>query len=173
MEILKYPHPFLRIRSKEVGEITDEIRAKVREMFEAMAEARGVGLAATQVGWDARIFVKNVTGTPEGEEVHVNPVILEQSGEEVDEEGCLSLPGIRGRVDRAQEILLRSTGLDGETQEIRLQDLAARTVQHEIDHLDGILFVQRLRPADRVLVRRSLRELERESKAHKERATPR
>lgn len=173
MVILKYPDPFLRTRIKDLAEITDDVRSKVKEMFETMYDAQGVGLAATQVGWDARVFVKNVTGSPEGEEVHINPVILEQSGEEVDEEGCLSLPGLRGRVARTEEVLVRSLGLDGEPQEIRHRGLAARAVQHEIDHLDGMLFIHRLRPADRVLIRRTLREMEKEFKARgKETARP-
>lgn len=173
MEILKYPHPFLRTRTREVREITDEVRSKVREMFDTMYRAKGVGLAATQIGWDARVFIKNVTGAPEGEEVHINPVLVEESGEQEEEEGCLSLPGLHCKVVRSQEVVLRSTGLDGQPQEARHRDLAARAVQHEIDHLDGMLYVHRLRPADRVLIRRPLKEMEREFKSARSETTPR
>ena len=164
MEILKYPDPFLRHRTKEVPEITDEVRDQVRQMFETMYAAHGVGLAASQVGWDARVFVQNVTGEPDGEEVHVNPEVVETTGEVDDEEGCLSIPGVRAKIVRAQDILIRSTGLDGQPQEVRHVDLAARAVQHEIDHLDGMLFIQRLRPSDRIRIRRQLKDLEREYK---------
>ena len=167
MEILGYPDPRLRVRAKEIEDITDEVRAKIRVMFETMYKAHGVGLAATQIGWDARVFVKNITGTPEGEEIHINPEILEQSGEDDDEEGCLSLPGLRGKLVRAKEVLVRSLDLKGKTREIRHTDLAARAVQHEVDHLDGMLFIHRLRPAEKVLLRRPLREMEREYKARR------
>ncbi len=171
MEILRYPDPFLRKRVKELPEITDEDRGKIRQMFETMYAAHGVGLAATQVGWDARVFVHNVTGEPEGEEVHVNPQVVETVGEVDDEEGCLSIPGLRAKVVRAQEVLVRSTGLDGQPQEVRHVDLAARAVQHEIDHLDGILFIQRLRPSDRIRSRRLLKDLEREYKTRQNEAS--
>ena len=172
MEILRYPDPFLRVRTRELDEITDEVRSKVRQMFDAMYEAKGVGLAASQVGWDARVFIQNLSGEPEGEEVHVNPVIVEHSGEDFEEEGCLSLPGLRGRVMRARIVLVQSTRLDAKPQEVRHEGLAARAVQHELDHLDGMLFIQRLRPADRVLIRRALRELEREYKTRQGQVAP-
>ncbi|MCZ6602184.1 MAG: peptide deformylase [Planctomycetota bacterium] len=165
MEILKYPDPFLRTRTKKLEDITDGVIEKVREMFDTMYKAHGVGLAATQIGWDARVFVKNITGKPEGEEVHINPVIVEKSGDYADEEGCLSLPSLRGKIERSEEVLLRSTGIDGKPQEVRHKNLAARAVQHEIDHLDGMLFIHRLRPADRVLMRGALRDLERQFKS--------
>lgn len=170
MEILKYPDPFLRRRVEDLPEITHEVRERIARMFEAMYAAHGVGLAASQVGWDARIFVQNITGEPDGEEVHVNPEVVEMSGEVDDEEGCLSIPGVRARIVRAREVLVRSTGLDGQPQEVRHVDLAARAVQHEMDHLDGILFTQRLRPSDRLRIRRQLKELEREYKIRQQEA---
>ena len=173
MEILKYPDPFLRQRCKELPEITDEDRDRVRQMFETMYAAHGVGLAASQVGWDARVFVQNVTGEPDGEEVHCNPEVVETEGELDDEEGCLSIPGLRAKVVRAQKIVIRSTGLDGQPQEVCHVDLAARAVQHEIDHLDGILFIQRLRPADRIRSRRLLKDLEREYRTRQKEASVR
>ncbi|MCZ6690957.1 MAG: peptide deformylase [Planctomycetota bacterium] len=172
MEILKYPDPFLRTRTKKLEQITNGVIERVREMFETMYKAHGVGLAATQIGWDARVFIKNITGKPEGEEVHINPVIVEKSGDYADEEGCLSLPSLRGKIERSEEVLLRSMGIDGEAQEVRHKNLAARAVQHEIDHLDGMLFIHRLRPADRVLMRGALRDLERKYKARPEQDSP-
>jgi peptide deformylase len=173
MEILTYPDPFLRKRARNIPDLGDDLRSRIREMFDAMYAARGVGLAATQVGWDARLFVQNVTGEPEGEEVHIDPVILEQEGEVDDEEGCLSFPGLRGRVVRARRIRVRSVDIDGNPQEVVYEDLPARAVQHEIDHLDGILFIQRFKRSEQVRIGRQLKEMEREYKARQKEASTR
>lgn len=165
MEIVKYPAPVLETPGKKIAEITDEIRERVREMFAVMYEARGVGLAAPQVGWGVRIFVCNRTGDPEEtdeELVLVNPEIVQRSGREIGEEGCLSFPGLTVHVARATRVKVRFVNLDGETCELETDDpFLARILQHENDHLDGILFITRMTPADRLSapVQKKLREL--------------
>jgi peptide deformylase len=136
-------------------------------MFEIMYRERGVGLAAPQVGWSVRLFILNPTGDPEqpeGERVFINPGILRVEGTIVDEEGCLSIPEVRGRVERNERVVVRALGLDGLPFEAEFEDIGARGVQHEIDHLDGILFVSRLGPTDRLRVGGQLKKLEREYK---------
>lgn len=162
--ILTYPDPRLRQVSHPVAEITDEIREQALALFPAMYEDSGIGLAAPQVGWHVRIFVVNVTGKPEDELVFVNPEITERSGGMWSfEEGCLSLPGIRGKVKRERAIKLTGTDLDGEPIELEADGLVARCILHEYDHLDGVLFIDRLSPAKRQSIKRKLRELEAEA----------
>ena len=167
MELVIYPDPILRKRAAPIPAIDDAVRERAREMFEIKYRERGVGLAAPQVGWSARLFVLNPTGDPEhpeGERVFVNPGLLRVEGEILDEEGCLSIPEVRGRVLRSEKVVLRAQGLDGLTFEAELDGIGARAVQHEIDHLDGILFISRLGPTDRLRVGGQLKKLEREYK---------
>jgi len=162
--ILTYPDPRLRQVSQPVTEITEEIRAQILALFPAMYEDNGIGLAAPQVGWHARIFVVNVSGEPQDELAFVNPEITDRSGGMWSfEEGCLSLPGIRGKVKRERNITLRGTDLDGNPIELEADGLVARCILHEYDHLDGVLFIDRLSPAKRQSIKRKLRELEAEA----------
>ncbi len=130
--------PILRERTEAVPAITDDLRALVADMFETMYAAEGIGLAAPQVGRSERVFVMDVDDSPLA---MVNPEIIEREGNERAEEGCLSIPEIFGDVDRATRVIARATDLDGNPLEVELTDLAARCVQHEIDHLDGKLFI--------------------------------
>ena len=130
--------PILRERTESLPHVTEELRSLVADMFETMYAAEGIGLAAPQVGRKARVFVMDVDENPL---TMINPVIIEQEGKERAEEGCLSIPEIFGDVDRATRIVVRATDLDGNSLEIELTDLAARCVQHELDHLDGKLFI--------------------------------
>ena len=147
--------PVLRERSREVGTPTPETAAFVEDLFETMRAAEGVGLAANQVGVAERVAVVD---THEGEPiVLIDPVILEQHGQERGEEGCLSIPGtnLYGDVDRATRIVIETTALSGERVRLEVLDHRARAVQHEIDHLDGVLFIDRLSPLKRrMLLRR-------------------
>ncbi|MCA8921885.1 MAG: peptide deformylase [Planctomycetes bacterium] len=162
--ILTYPDPQLRQISQPVEEITDEVREKTLALFPAMYADNGIGLAAPQVGWHARVFVVNVTGKPEDELAFINPEITERSGGLWSfEEGCLSLPGIRGKVKRERKITLKGTDLEGKPIELSADGLVARCILHEFDHLDGILFIDRLSPAKRQSIKRRLRELEAEA----------
>jgi peptide deformylase len=162
--ILVYPDPRLRQKSLPVTEITDELRERAQAMFPVMYADNGIGLAAPQIGWHVRLFVVNVTGDPEHPEqefVLVNPELVEKRGGLWSmEEGCLSLPGIRGKVKREKEIVIRGVDLDGEEIEIEADGLVARCILHEYDHLDGVLFIDRLSTAKKQSIKRRLRELE-------------
>ena len=147
MQILPYPHAALRWKSKPIQEINDDLRRVVAEMFELMYAAKGIGLAANQVGLPYRLFILNLTADPEikdEEIVFLNPTILKRKGTTEGEEGCLSFPGMYGQVKRAAKIDVEAFDLNGECFEYSLDDLAARAVQHENDHLDGVLFIDRM-----------------------------
>ena len=171
MQLVLYPDPVLRRRAAPVETIDDSIRDRVREMFEIMYDERGVGLAAPQVGWSARLFVVNTSAEPdepELERVYINPEVSRPSDDDgetdTDEEGCLSIPGVRGKVTRPQRIVVRALDLEGRPFEEDLTDLHARVVQHEFDHLDGILFISRLSTTERLLAKKVLKQLERDYK---------
>jgi peptide deformylase len=133
--------PILRQNTVPVKEITDELRALVADMFETMHHARGIGLAAPQVGRTERLAVIEIEGEPL---VVINPEIVETSGKDKAEEGCLSIPDIYADVERPKNVLVRAMDLDGNNYEIEATDLLARCLQHEIDHLDGKLFLDYL-----------------------------
>ncbi len=156
-----YPDPVLRVRCPEVEEFDRDLEALARDMKETMYAAPGVGLAAPQVGVERRIAVVDVTVGEDPEALHVlvNPEILERQGRETDEEGCLSIPGIADKVTRPAAIRVRAQDLSGETLEIEADGLFARVICHEIDHLDGVLFVDRLVGLRRERAKRQLRRL--------------
>lgn len=144
---------FWRWKAKPIQSINDELRSVVSEMFELMYAANGIGLAANQVGLPLRFFIVNVTADPaekDEEIVFLNPRIRRRKGAASGEEGCLSLPGLYANVERAEEIVVEAYDLEGEGFEMDLDELPARVVQHETDHLDGVLFVDRLAPDDRL-----------------------
>jgi peptide deformylase len=148
MQIVHYPHPALRFKSVDVERIDATLRKTVRGMFELMYESNGIGLAANQVGLPFRFFIVNLGGRPgeENEEhVFINPVIMKKKGSVVGEEGCLSLPGLFGDVRRAEEIVVEAFALDGQGFTAELSEFPARVLQHEIDHLDGVMFTDRMR----------------------------
>jgi peptide deformylase len=152
MEIVRYPHPALSWKSKPIAEINSELRKTVREMFELMYQAKGIGLAANQVALPYRLFIVNVTGDREQQDqefVFINPEIVSRKGSVEDEEGCLSLPEMYGNVRRAEEIVVEAFDLRGREFELDLTELPARAVQHEYDHIDGVLFVDRMTEAAR------------------------
>jgi len=145
LEILCYPDPRLRIKAEPVTTINAEIRQIVADMFETMYESHGVGLAATQVGIHKRIFVMDVSEARNQRICVINPEILYREGTQVDMEGCLSVAnGIYEKVERAAKIRLRAMDLDGKSFELDAEALMAACIQHETDHLDGILFFERL-----------------------------
>ncbi len=133
--------PILRQNTVPVKEITDDLRALVADMFETMHHARGLGLAAPQVGRTERLAVVEIEGEPL---VLINPEIVESSGRDKAEEGCLSIPDIYADVERPKDVVVRAMDLDGNTYEVQATDLLARCLQHEIDHLDGKLFLDYL-----------------------------
>jgi len=150
MQIVRYPHPALRFKSVPITYITEELRDAAREMFELMYAAEGIGLAANQVALPYRMFVLNLTGKREEkdqEHVFINPEIVKRKGTQEAEEGCLSFPKLYGQVRRAGEIVVEAFDLDGAGFELTIDELASRAIQHETDHLDGMLFTDRLSEA--------------------------
>ena len=160
-QILVYPDTRLRAVAAPVDEITPEVRARAEALLPFMAHSGGIGLAAPQVGWSVRLFVANVTGQPEDGIVLVNPKVAETAGGNWSmEEGCLSLPGIHGKVKRPRRVVFHATDLDGEEVELEAEGLVGRCLLHEFDHLDGVLFIDRLSAAKRMAIKRKLRVLE-------------
>jgi peptide deformylase len=141
LKILTGEHPILRKKAKKIEKIDDEIRTLADDMIETMKNAKGAGLAAPQVGKSIRLFVVNYD---EKDFVFVNPEILKREGENIDIEGCLSLPGIEIPVKRAEKITLNFQDLRGKNYRMIAEGLFARIIQHEIDHLDGILIVDKI-----------------------------
>tara|TARA_Y100001934_G_scaffold146556_1_gene176048 strand:+ start:236 stop:832 length:597 start_codon:yes stop_codon:yes gene_type:complete len=146
VEIIKYPHPTLRYQSKPLKRIDSALRETVAEMFQLMYEAQGIGLAANQVDLPYRLFVLNVheERLKDHEMVFINPVISRPKDPDEKEEGCLSLPGVYAQVRRPASIHVTALNLAGEPIEGEFGGLLARAIQHETDHLDGILFIDRL-----------------------------
>jgi peptide deformylase len=144
--------PVLRQRSAEVGKPDADIRAFVADLFETMRAYKGVGLAANQVGVARRVAV--VETDADNSHVLIDPVVVEQTGEDKDEEGCLSVPDIYGDVKRPARVVVEATDLDGTRRRITGEGLLGRAMQHEIDHLDGILFLDRVGPIKRRFLQR-------------------
>lgn len=162
LRIVSYPHPTLRHKSKPIRRVDQELRTLVAEMFDLMYEANGVGLAANQVDLPFRLFLVNLAASKEeGEElVFINPVISMPRGNEEKEEGCLSLPGLYAPVKRPEKVHFSAYTLDGEEISGDIDGLLARVVQHETDHLDGVLFVDRLSASVGMEVEPALEQLE-------------
>ena len=146
MKIVEYPHPTLRHKSKPLKKIDADLRRTVAEMFHLMYEAEGIGLAANQVDLPYRLFVLNLSEerTQEDEMVFINPVISRGKEPDEKEEGCLSIPGVYASVRRPTSIHISALDLTGRPLEADCRGLLARAIQHETDHLDGILFIDRL-----------------------------
>ena len=142
--------------------VDDQLRAVIKQMFPLMYEARGIGLAANQIDLPLRVFVINLAADPdEGEEhVFINPVISRPKGSDEKEEGCLSMPGVNGHVKRPETVRIEAYNLQGQLFEAELDGLFARAVQHELDHLDGVLFTDKLSETGKIAVRPELEELE-------------
>lgn len=156
LEILEFPDPRLRRRAEPVAEVDDELRRLIDAMFETMYQAPGIGLAATQVNVTRRFMVIDVSEDKTERLVFINPEILSADGHQVMEEGCLSVPGIFAEVERAERIRVKALDRDGEPFEMDAEGLLATCIQHEIDHLDGKLFVDYLTPLKRQKVKRLL-----------------
>ena len=158
-----YGDPVLRQKAADVTAFDESLRGLVADLFDTMKAYRGVGLAAPQVGVAQRVFVVNVPveGEPEQRFAIVNPVLDMRSGKLTAEEGCLSMPGIYEDVGRAAELRLRAHDPHGQAFERRVDGYLARAIQHETDHLDGVLFTDRLSPLKRQFLRRQLDELAR------------
>jgi len=165
LELIYYPDPRLRQKALEVEQFDSWLRDVVERMVELMTTHRGVGLAAPQVGLGIRLFVCTPTGEPNGAMVCVNPVLTDLAGDVEAEEGCLSLPEVNGLVRRARQCRLEAFDLKGNRFSLWGEDLLSRIWQHEVDHLDGTLLIDRFGPAAKIANRRALRELEASYKA--------
>lgn len=163
LQIIHHPHPTLRHASRPLKRVDKELRLMVAEMFELMYEHEGIGLAANQVDLPYRLFVINVEGDPdvkEAERVFINPVLSGGKGQEAGREGCLSLPGVFAPVVRSTTIKVHAYDLAGNEIREELHDMDARVVQHETDHLDGTMFIDRIAPAVRADVAGEIEEFE-------------
>ena len=156
LTILEFPDPRLRKKAAPVDVVDDDLRALIDDMFETMYAAPGIGLAATQVDVHKRLLVADVSADKDDPHVFINPEILEKDGVTVTEEGCLSVPGYFEEVKRAEHIRVRYLDRDGRECESEFEGLLAVCVQHEIDHLDGKLFVDYLSEAKRTRIRKKL-----------------
>ncbi len=153
LEIVPFPHPALRWKSKPVIKVDADLERVVAEMFDLMYAAKGIGLAANQVALPYRLFIMNLAGdaAEKSEElVFINPRFLRRKGTVEGEEGCLSFPGLYAQVLRSSKVAIEAFNLKGECFEYALDELAARAVQHESDHLDGVLFIDRMVEQDRL-----------------------
>ena len=172
MKIVHYPHPALRHPGKPVMTIDKDLRLQIGQMMECMYGAKGLGLAAPQVALPYQLLVMNVTGDPnqpDREEVYVNPVIVDRKGTIDDEEGCLSFPGLFQKIRRAKTVTVRAYDLKGKLVERVAEGLEARAWQHEIDHLNGVLFIDKMGLLAKIASRGSLKGFEYEFKKAQER----
>ncbi|MCC6208327.1 MAG: peptide deformylase [Gammaproteobacteria bacterium] len=156
LHILHYPDPRLRIKAEPVEQVDDSMRQLVDDMLETMYDAPGIGLAAPQVNVSKRLIVMDISETRDAPLCLINPVILERDGSEVMEEGCLSVPGIYDMVERAATIRVKALGRDGQPFEQKADGLLAVCIQHEMDHLEGKLFVDYLTEMKRQRIRKKL-----------------
>jgi peptide deformylase len=163
LSILHFPDPRLTTRAQPVEQVDDDVRRLVADMFETMYSAPGIGLAATQVDVHRRVIVIDVSEEKNEPRVFINPEILSRDGLEEMEEGCLSVPGIYEKVRRAERVKVRALDRDGQPFELEADGLLAVCIQHEIDHLDGKLFVDYLSQMKRQRIRKKLEKRERET----------
>src|SRR5580658_7439832 len=166
LTIVKYPEPVLEQPGEPVTEFNDELRKLAADMFETMYAAQGIGLAAPQVGVSKRLTVIDLSmgKEPKDKLVLINPEIILSEGRLYEEEGCLSFPDIREKVVRAARVRIRAQDEHGKWYEMDGEELLSRAMQHEIDHLDGVLFIFRMSPLKRNLNLRKIRKLQSEGK---------
>jgi peptide deformylase len=160
--IVKYPDPILQQVAEPVVTFDKELEQLVEDMFESMYDAHGIGLAAPQIGVKKRLTVIDLSNKANAEDklVLINPEIIYREGKQFSEEGCLSLPEIREKVTRAQKVKVRAQNVKGEWFELEGEELLSRCFQHEIDHLDGVLFLFRVSALKRDLLLRKIRKLQ-------------
>ena len=166
LKIVKYPEPILQLPGEPVTEFDGELRKFVADLFETMYASQGIGLAAQQVGVAKRITVVDLSQgkDPAQKLVLINPEVISREGKQYEEEGCLSFPDIREKVSRAAKVSIRAQDEKGKWFEMDGEDVLSRCFQHEIDHLDGMLFIYRMSALKRDLTLRKIRKLQREGK---------
>jgi peptide deformylase len=160
LKIVLYPDPRLKKASQPVERFDQTLHNLVVQMFKLMREAHGVGLAAPQVGHNLRLFVMNASGEAGDDQVYINPLLLDGQGNEEAEEGCLSLPDIRIKVNRNKQITIKAQDLQGTPFEQSATGFIPRVWQHEFDHLNGIMLTDRMGPVAKMTHRKRLKELE-------------
>ena len=160
-DILHFPDERLRTKAQPVAEVDDSVRLLVSDMFETMYDAPGIGLAATQINVHQRIIVMDVSEDRRAPLVLINPEIIKKAGDQMGEEGCLSVPGVYEPVQRAARITVRTLDLEGKEQTIEADGLLAVCIQHEMDHLEGTLFVDYLSGLKRQRIRKKLHKQQR------------
>jgi peptide deformylase len=171
MKIVHYPHPSLRHPARPVTAIDEKIKTYARQMLDLMHEGKGLGLAGPQVALPYQIFVMNLKSEenqPDGDRVFINPVIGDRKGWIEGEEGCLSFPGLFQKVRRSKTISFQAYNLEGKLVQGTVSDLEARVWQHEVDHLHGELFIDKMGPIARIASRGDLKKFEREYKKAQE-----
>ena len=163
-KILTYPDPVLRQKVETVTCFDDSLKQLAADLAETMYAAPGAGLAANQIGVCLRVVVINISDNDEEKKhlVLVNPAIIEKEGCQVDEEGCLSVIDLTANVERHRKLVVRAQDLDGKTWEFPAEDFFARVIQHELDHLNGVLFIDHLSPLKRALYKKRLKKILRE-----------
>jgi peptide deformylase len=166
LKIIHYPDPVLLKVGKPVTEFDHDLKKLIENMFETMKDAKGVGLAAPQVGVSNRLFVMDCSGGEDESRKFsiINPEIIVQEGEQVGDEGCLSFPGIYTKVRRELRTVVRFQDIDGNFQELDIMDLEARCVLHETDHCDGIVFLDRMTMLKREMAKRKIKRLQKTGK---------
>ena len=160
LEILHFPDPRLRLKARPVTQVDDQVRQMVKDMFETMYQAPGIGLAATQVNIQLEVIVIDVSEDKDQPLCLINPKIIQSDGTEEMQEGCLSVPGFYENVTRAEKVKIQALNEDGESFELEADDLLAVCIQHEMDHLQGKLFVDYLSPLKRQRIKKKLVKLE-------------
>ena len=159
LPILQFPNPRLRIKAEPVTVVDDALRRQVEDMYETMYDAKGVGLAATQVDIHKRVFVMDVSETRDQKQCILNPEIVHREGKRYESEGCLSVEGAYDKVERAEKVTLRGFTLAMEPIEVHSEGLMAVCFQHELDHLDGILFIDHLSRLKQDRIREKIKKL--------------
>jgi peptide deformylase len=160
MKIVTYPDPILMRKAAPIEEIDNKICEIAQKMLDTMYDACGIGLAAPQIGLSKRLVVMDATGQKTGERVFINPQITEERGETIEEEGCLSFPDVMGKIKRSQYVTVTAYNLEGKKLEIKVEGLLSRVWQHEIDHINGRLFIEMMTPASRIANQQKIKEFE-------------
>ena len=160
-EILQYPHPFLKTKAKSVPleNIDDAFREKISYMFTLMYNSQGGGLAAVQVGLDERFFIMDASEDHNEKIIAINPVIVDKQGEVIEEEGCLSFPGVSAKVKRFETITMQAYDAFGEQYTMEAEGYLSRCIQHELDHLNGITYFDHLSPLKRSMIEKKYKKL--------------
>ncbi|PWK46810.1 peptide deformylase [Pleionea mediterranea] len=160
LEILEYPDPRLRTKAEPVTDFGDALQQQIDNMFETMYQAPGIGLAATQVNFHQQLIVIDISENQDSPLVLINPKIIEKRGVEQREEGCLSFPGVFAKVERADEVTIEALDREGKKFSLDAEDLLAVCIQHEMDHIEGKLFVDYLSPLKRDRIKKKLKKLQ-------------